>query len=136
MGNTAGERAHKQADSCQNAREKRRPSKSHFRWRQGNGERSDRGLSQNWFDQGAKGGTRCAPESLCETQVKDVNVKTKHVKPRAEGETGQIVKVEAAFHHSQVQPVTAAGDVSRVGKQVIDGKKVRVLLKTGEIMKM
>ena len=44
-------------------------------------------------------------------KVKDVNVKTKHVKPRQEGESGQIVKVEAPIHHSQVQPVTADGQV-------------------------
>ncbi len=67
-------------------------------------------------------------------KVKDVNVKTKHVKPRQEGESGQIVKIESPIHHSQVQPVTSTGAVSRVGKQVIDGKKVRVLLKTGERM--
>jgi len=86
-------------------------------------------------------------------KVKDVNVKTKHVKPRQEGESGQIVKIEAPIHHSQVQPVTADGQarpallsscappltcwsqVSRVGKLVnAEGKKVRVLVKTGEVM--
>lgn len=66
-------------------------------------------------------------------KVKDVNVKTKHVKPRQEGESGQIVRMEAPIHHSQVQHVTSAGEVSRVGKIVgEDGKKVRVLVKTGE----
>ena len=65
--------------------------------------------------------------------VKDVNVKTKHNKPRAEGETGSITKMEAPIHHSQVQPVTAAGLPSRVRKLVTDaGKKVRVLAKSGE----
>lgn len=66
--------------------------------------------------------------------VKDVNVKTKHVKPRQEGESGQITQIEAPIHHSQVQPVTAAGEVSRVGKKIVDGKKVRILVKTGELM--
>ena len=65
-------------------------------------------------------------------KVKDVNVKTKHVKPRQEGETGQIQKIEAQIHHSQVQPVTADGLPSRVRKEVVDGKKFRVLVKTGE----
>lgn len=66
--------------------------------------------------------------------VKDVNVKTKHNKPRAEGEAGNIERKEAPFHHSQVQPVTAAGDVSRVGHTMVDGKKRRVLVKTGELL--
>lgn len=37
-------------------------------------------------------------EVLC----KDVNVKTKHVKPRGEGETGQIIQREFPIHHSNV----------------------------------
>jgi large subunit ribosomal protein L24 len=65
-------------------------------------------------------------------KVKDVNVKTKHVKPRQEGESGQIQKMEAPIHHSQVQPVTADGQPSRIRKEVVDGKKTRVLVKTGE----
>jgi len=64
-------------------------------------------------------------------KVKDVNVKTKHVKPRQEGESGQITKMEAPIHHSQVQHVTADGQPSRVRKEIVDGKKVRVLVKTG-----
>lgn len=81
-------------------------------------------------------------------------MKTKHVKPRQEGESGQILKVEAPIHHSQVQLVTADGkaraptlpsacfafsltsllsQVSRVGKKVgEDGKKFRVFASTGE----
>ncbi len=51
--------------------------------------------------------------------MKDVNVKTKHVKPRAEGESGQIVKMEAPIHHSQVQPVTADGAPSRIAKKCV-----------------
>merc|ERR1719183_2920943 len=37
-------------------------------------------------------------EILC----KDVNVKTKHVKPKGEGETGQIIQREFPIHHSNV----------------------------------
>ena len=44
-------------------------------------------------------------------------MKTKHVKPRSEGETGQIMKLEAPIHHSQVQPVTKDGAPSRVAKK-------------------
>ncbi|NER07747.1 MAG: 50S ribosomal protein L24, partial [Okeania sp. SIO3C4] len=34
--------------------------------------------------------------------VKDVNVKTKHVKPQQEGESGKIVNIEAPIHSSNV----------------------------------
>ena len=37
-------------------------------------------------------------EILC----KDVNIKTKHVKPKGEGETGQIIQKEWPIHHSNV----------------------------------
>ena len=39
---------------------------------------------------------------LSKVVVKGVNVKTKHVKPQQEGETGQIVTVEAPIHSSSV----------------------------------
>lgn len=63
--------------------------------------------------------------------MKDVNVATKHVKPKAEGETGQITKMEMGIHHSNVALVTEDGRPSRVAYKMVDGKKKRVLVKTG-----
>lgn len=63
--------------------------------------------------------------------VKDVNVATKHVKPKAEGESGQITKIEMGIHHSNVALVTEDGRPSRVANRMVDGKKKRVLVKTG-----
>eukprot|EP00897_Mesotaenium_endlicherianum_P007391 jgi/Mesen1/6680/ME000343S05852 len=67
---------------------------------------------------------------------KDINIKTKHVKGKAEGETGQIVQVEAPIHSSNVMLYSKAEKVtSRVGHKLAEnGKKVRYLLKTGEII--
>lgn len=66
---------------------------------------------------------------------KDVNVKTKHVKPRGEGETGQVIQREFPIAHSNVQHYSEAQKVrSRIGSKVVDGKKVRVLKKTGEVL--
>jgi len=66
---------------------------------------------------------------------KDVNVKTKHVKPRGEGETGQVIQREFPIAHSNVQHYSEAQKVrSRIGTKVVDGKKVRVLKKTGEVL--
>lgn len=68
--------------------------------------------------------------------VKGVNVKTKHVKPQQEGESGQITTVEAPIHSSNVMLYSTKEKVaSRVCYTFnSDGRKVRMLKKTGEII--
>ncbi|KAB1215313.1 50S ribosomal protein L24, chloroplastic [Morella rubra] len=68
--------------------------------------------------------------------VKDMNLKTKHVKSREEGEPGQILKIEAPIHSSNVMLYSKEQNVaSRVGHQILeDGRRVRYLIKTGEII--
>jgi large subunit ribosomal protein L24 len=68
--------------------------------------------------------------------VKGVNVKTKHVKPQQEGESGQIVTFEAPIHSSNVMLYSTKEKVaSRVAYTFTeDGRKVRMLKKTGEII--
>lgn len=68
--------------------------------------------------------------------VKGVNIRTKHVKPQAEGESGQIVTVEAPIHSSNVMLYSEKQKVaSRVCFSFTeDGRKVRMLKKTGEII--
>lgn len=66
--------------------------------------------------------------------VKGVNIKLRNVKPRTRDEQGQQKRVESPIHHSNVMHYsTAKGVRSRVAYKVgADGKKVRVLVKTGE----
>ncbi|KAL9441432.1 hypothetical protein AB3S75_020009 [Citrus x aurantiifolia] len=68
--------------------------------------------------------------------VKDINLKTKHVKKREEEEQGQIIKIEAPIHSSNVMLYSKEKEVaSRVGHKVLDdGTRVRYLIKTGEII--
>jgi large subunit ribosomal protein L24 len=68
--------------------------------------------------------------------VKGVNVKTKHVKPRQEGESGQITTYEGPIHSSKVMLYSEKEKVaSRICYTFTeDGKKVRKLKKTGEII--
>lgn len=68
--------------------------------------------------------------------VKGVNVRTKHVKPQQEGESGQVVTFEAPIHSSNVMLYSTKKNVaSRVGYTLNeDGRKVRMLKKTGEII--
>ncbi len=73
---------------------------------------------------------------LSKVVVKGVNVRTKHVKPNQEGETGQIVTFEAPIHSSNVMLYSNKQKVaSRIGYTFTeDGRKVRMLKKTGEIL--
>ncbi len=68
--------------------------------------------------------------------VQGVNVKTKHVKPQSEGESGQIQTLEFPIHSSNVMLYSTKQNVaSRVGYTTTEaGKKVRILKKTGEII--
>jgi len=68
--------------------------------------------------------------------VKGVNIKTKHVKPQQEGESGQIVTKEYPIHSSNVMLYSTKQNVaSRVCYTFTsEGKKVRMLKKTGEIL--
>ncbi|UBF25115.1 50S ribosomal protein L24 [Kovacikia minuta CCNUW1] len=68
--------------------------------------------------------------------VKGVNMRTKHVKPQQEGESGQIVISEAPIHSSNVMLYSEKQKTaSRVCYTFTeDGRKVRMLKKTGEII--
>ncbi len=68
--------------------------------------------------------------------VKGVNFRTKHVKPQQEGESGQIVTNEAPIHSSNVMLYS---ENQKVASRICytfdaDGRKVRMLKKTGEII--
>lgn len=68
--------------------------------------------------------------------VKGVNIKTKHVKPQQEGESGKIETFEAPIHSSNVMLYSNQEKVaSRICYTFTeDGRKVRMLKKTGEII--
>ena len=62
--------------------------------------------------------------------VQGVNVRTKHTKPRRQGEQGGIVKVESPIHVSKVNyDCDKCGKGVKLGVQVKDGKKIRVCRK-------
>lgn len=68
--------------------------------------------------------------------VKGVNVRTKHIKPQQEGESGQISTFEAPIHSSNVMLYSNKQKVvSRICYTFNEeGRKVRMLKKTGEII--
>ncbi|MFA5542503.1 MAG: 50S ribosomal protein L24 [Bacilli bacterium] len=67
--------------------------------------------------------------------VEGVNVVSRHTKPSNANPDGGIIKKEAPVHASNVQvldPTTK--EPTRVGKQVVEGKKVRVAKKSGTVL--
>ena len=87
-------------------------------------------------DKGKKGKVLEISRSEEKIIVEGVNVVTKHVKPRRQGEEGGLIKTEGAFYACKANVYCAKCDKGvRVGyKTLEDGKKVRVCAKCGEIL--
>jgi large subunit ribosomal protein L24 len=87
-------------------------------------------------DKGKVGEIVSISAKTSEVVVQGVNMRTKHVKPQAEGESGQILTKEFPIHSSNVMLYSTKQKVaSRVAHTMTeDGRKVRVLKKTGEIL--
>lgn len=63
--------------------------------------------------------------------VEGVNNYKKHLKPRKQGESGQVIEFFAPLNANKVQLVCPkCGKLTRIGKQITsDGKKVRICKK-------
>ncbi len=87
-------------------------------------------------DKGKVGEVIKALPQLSKVLIKGVNIKTKHVKPQQEGESGRILTQEFPIHSSNVMLYSNKQNVaSRVCYTFTpEGKKVRKLKKTGEIL--
>jgi large subunit ribosomal protein L24 len=68
--------------------------------------------------------------------VQGINLRTKHVKPTQEGETGRIVTEETSLHASNVMLYSNSKQVASRVELVTDkdGNKKRRLKKTGELL--
>jgi len=68
--------------------------------------------------------------------VQGVNLRTRHVKPTQEGESGRIVTEEASLHASNVMLFSTTKNVASRVEIVVDkdGNKKRKLKKTGELL--
>lgn len=62
--------------------------------------------------------------------VEGINLKSKHVKPKRQGEKGQVVKVSAPIDVSDVKFLCPkCGKAARLGYIIKEGKKFRVCKK-------
>ena len=66
--------------------------------------------------------------------VSGVNVAVRHKKASQANPQGGLERSEAPMHVSKVAHVTADGKATRVRFEERDGKKVRVAVKTGEVI--
>ena len=65
--------------------------------------------------------------------VQGANMVSKHQKPRRQGETGGIIKVEGAMYASKVQIYCSKCEKGvRIQHKIVDGKKIRVCAKCGQ----
>ena len=81
-------------------------------------------------DRGKKGKVLQVAPSEGKVIVENVNIISKHVKPRKMGEAGGIIKAESALYADKVQLVCPkCGQPTRVGHVIEDGKKFRVCKK-------
>ncbi|MFD2445224.1 50S ribosomal protein L24 [Bacillus sp. CGMCC 1.16607] len=67
--------------------------------------------------------------------VEGINVVKKHSKPSQANPQGGIISQEAPVHVSNVMPIDPkSGNPTRVGYKTVDGNKVRVAKKSGEVL--
>jgi large subunit ribosomal protein L24 len=67
--------------------------------------------------------------------VEGVNIVKKHSKPSQMNPQGGIISQEAPIHVSNVMPLDPkTGEPTRVGLKEVDGKKVRIAKKSGEVL--
>ena len=83
-------------------------------------------------DKGKEGKVLSAAPKTGKVIVEGVNVASKHVKPKKQGEQGGIIKVETPIYACKVMVVCPkCGKPTRVAHKVENGKSVRVCKKCG-----
>lgn len=68
--------------------------------------------------------------------VEGLNIVSKHAKPNAKNPQGGIEKIEAPIHISNLNVVDPeTGKATRIGRKLVDGKRVRYAKKSGKEIK-
>ena len=94
--------------------------------------RDDKVVVLSGKDKGKQGKVLTADPKGGKVIVEGVNVASKHLKPRKQGDQGGIVKMETPIYASKVMVVCPkCGKPTRVAHKITDGKKERVCKKCG-----
>jgi large subunit ribosomal protein L24 len=96
--------------------------------------KGDRVVVLSGKDKGRTGDVVKAMPKEGKVIVSGINVHARHRKPSQLNPQGGIERKEAPLHVSKVAIATAEGKPSRVRFEVRDGKKVRVAVKSGELI--
>ncbi len=65
--------------------------------------------------------------------VEGINIKKKHVRPRRQGQKGELVRIPAPFAASRVMLVCSKCDQAvRIGHRIIEQRKYRICKKCGK----
>ncbi len=88
----------------------------------------------NGKERGKKGKIIAVSPKEGKVIIEGINVVSKHVKPRRQGQEGGIVKTEGAMYACKVQLVCShCGKPTRIGHKINnEGKKERICKKCGE----
>ena len=94
--------------------------------------RDDKVVVLSGKDKGKQGKVLTADPKGGKVIVEGVNVASKHLKPKKQGDQGGIVKMETPIYASKVMVVCPkCGKPTRVAHKITDGKKDRVCKKCG-----
>lgn len=96
--------------------------------------KGDRVIVLSGKDKGRTGEVLQAMPKDGKVIVDGINVHARHAKPSQADPQGGIKRSPAPMHASKVALVTKDGTPTRVRFEVRDGKKVRVAVKTGEVV--
>ena len=95
--------------------------------------RDDTVIMISGVDKGKKGKVIEVSPGEGKIIVEGINIVTKHVRPRRQGEEGGIVKTEGAFYACKAQLYCPKCDKGiRAAHKIVDGKKIRFCAKCGE----
>ena len=84
-------------------------------------------------DRGRKGKVLKAFPKELKILVEGINLKKKHVRPKREGEKGQIVQIPAPIQISNVKVICPkCGKATRVGYKITENRKSRICKKCGK----
>lgn len=83
-------------------------------------------------DKGKKGKVVDVSPKEGKVIVSGVHVVSKHTKPRKQGDSGGIIKVDGPIYADKVMPYCSKCDKGvRIKHKITDGKKIRVCAKCG-----
>jgi len=101
-----------------------------------NVKRDDKVVVISGKDKGKKGKVLAVIPKERRVIVEGVNMVSKHVKPRKQGETGGIIKQEAPIDASNVMRIcNKCNTPTRVGRRILDdGTKVRYCKHCDEVL--